>query len=152
MSLGGHNVVLAFDPRGDAADGASLPEGLKQASTVIGHIRDTTQQGPRILKAYLEYALTGRLDPGQETDREPDSDFEVAVANRLGALGYEVIPQLGVAGFFLDLVVRHPEFPDTYLIGIECDGATYHSAKSARDRDRLREEILRNLGWMLYRI
>lgn len=115
-------------------------------------IRDTTMKGPRILRQYLEYALTGRLDPGNETGREPDSDFEVAVGNRLSALGYKVSYQLGVAGFFLDLAVQHPDFPGTYLVGVECDGATYHSAKSARDRDRLREEVLNKLRWKLYRV
>jgi len=57
-----------------------------------------------------------------------------------------------VAGFFVDLGVRHPIHTDHFVLGIECDGASYHSAKSARDRDRLREEILRRLGWTLYRI
>lgn len=48
--------------------------------------------------------------------------------------------------------VRHPQWPHGYILGIECDGAAYHSSKSARDRDRLREEILTNLGWEIYRI
>lgn len=115
-------------------------------------IRPNTAQGPRILRSFLDYALTGRLDPGGESGRPPDSDFEVAVARRLLSCGYEVVPQVGVAGFFIDLGVRHPEFPGTFLVGIECDGATYHSAKSARDRDRLREEVLVGLGWNLYRV
>jgi REase_MTES_1575/Transcription elongation factor, GreA/GreB, C-term len=38
------------------------------------------------------------------------------------------------------------------VLGVECDGASYHSAKSARDRDRLRQEILEGLGWRLHRI
>ena len=115
-------------------------------------LRDTTGEGPRVLRNYLEYALTGRLDTGETSDRPPDSDFEVAVSNRLSRLGYEVVPQVGVAGFFIDLAVRHPEFPGTFLVGIECDGATYHSAKAARDRDRLREEVLVGLGWTIYRV
>lgn len=115
-------------------------------------IRPHTALGPRILRSFLDYALTGRLDPGGDTERLPDSDFEVAVANRLRGYGYEVVPQVGVGGFFIDLGVRHPGFPGTFLVGVECDGATYHSAKSARDRDRLREEVLVGLGWKLYRI
>lgn len=61
--------------------------------------------------------------------------------------GYEVTPQLGVAGYRIDIAVKHPDAPGTYLAAIECDGATYHSALSVRDRDRIRQEILESLGW-----
>ena len=57
-----------------------------------------------------------------------------------------------MAGFFIDIGVRHPEKPGVFVLGIECDGASYHSAKSARDRDRLRQMILENLGWNIHRI
>jgi hypothetical protein len=62
------------------------------------------------------------------------------------------VPQIGVAGFFIDLGVRHPAKAGAFLLGIECDGASYHSGRSARDRDRLRQEILENLGWKIHRI
>src|SRR4029450_6776551 len=62
------------------------------------------------------------------------------------------VPQVGVAGFFIDLAVRHPVKCGAFLLGIECDGARYHSGRSARDRDRLRQEILTNLGWKIHRI
>jgi very-short-patch-repair endonuclease len=68
------------------------------------------------------------------------------------AQGFEVVPQVGVAGFFIDLAVKHPTKAGSYMLGIECDGASYHSGRSARDRDRLREEILVNLGWTIHRI
>ena len=63
-----------------------------------------------------------------------------------------MVPQVGVAGFFIDLAVRHPSKPGTFLLGVECDGAGYHSGRSARDRDRLRQEILENLGWKIHRV
>ncbi len=66
--------------------------------------------------------------------------------------GFECIPQVGVAGFFIDVTVVDPGNPGRYLMGIECDGATYHSAKSSRDRDRLRQTILERLGWRVKRI
>jgi very-short-patch-repair endonuclease len=112
----------------------------------------TSRRGVVILKHYLEYALSGRLDSGMATGREPDSDFEVFVAPRLRRDGLEVVPQVGVAGYFIDLAVKDPGDSQRYLLGIECDGASYHSAKSARDRDRLRQEILEQKGWRLYRI
>jgi very-short-patch-repair endonuclease len=74
------------------------------------------------------------------------------VAEALERRGFKVTPQVGVAGFFIDLAIKHPKMPHGYLLGIECDGATYHSAKSARDRDALRQEVLEKLGWKIYRI
>jgi hypothetical protein len=59
---------------------------------------------------------------------------------------------VGCSGYRIDLAVVDPEVPGRYLLGIECDGANYHRAKTARDRDRLRETILRGLGWQLHRV
>jgi very-short-patch-repair endonuclease len=112
---------------------------------------DSSSLGVKALKSYLEYAETGRLEEGETTGREPDSDFEIFVRDRLVQQGFEVVPQVGVAGYFIDLAVKHPK-GSGYLLGIECDGATYHSSKSARDRDRLREEVLVGLKWSIYRI
>lgn len=117
------------------------------------HLTDTSSRGARALKGYLEYAATGVLEQGVASVRnQPESDFEAAVAERLSQRGFEVHFQVGVAGYRLDLAVRHPDYSHGYLAGIECDGATYHSAKSARDRDILRQEILERLGWTIYRI
>ncbi len=113
---------------------------------------ENSSRGLRALRAYLEYVETGRLASGEETGREPDSDFEIFVKERLEAIGCEVVPQVGVQGYFVDLGVKHPRYPYGFLLGIECDGATYHSARSARDRDRLRQEVLENLDWNIYRI
>jgi len=59
-----------------------------------------------------------------------------------------------VAGFFVDMAVHNPDRPGEFLAGIECDGASYHSGFSVRDRDRIRQEILESLGWRgrIYRI
>jgi len=106
-----------------------------------------TPAGTRALKGYLEYARSGSLVAPEDTGAEPDSEFEVAVMNVLAKAGYEVTPQLGVAGYRIDIGVKHPKVPGAYLAAIECDGATYHSAASSRDRDRIRQEILESLGW-----
>src|SRR5262249_35356787 len=84
--------------------------------------------------------------------REPDSDFEVEVAQAIRTLGFDVVAQLGVAGFYLDLAVKHPAWSDVFILGVECDGATYHNIRVARDRDRLRQEILERLKWKVHRI
>ncbi len=112
-----------------------------------------SSRGVHALKAYLEYASTGILaDYGCIHDeRPPDSDFEVSVAKILNAYGYKTAAQVGVAGFFIDIGVKHPE-RNEFILGIECDGATYHSNRNVRDRDRLRQEILEKKGWTLHRI
>ncbi|WDL97662.1 DUF3320 domain-containing protein [Alicyclobacillus sp. ALC3] len=112
----------------------------------------TKGEGTRVFKEFLRYCETGLLDMPHSTGREMDSPFEEAVRDELVRLGYQVDVQVGSAGFFIDLAVVHPDAPGRYLLGIECDGATYHSSRSARDRDRLRQQVLEGLGWTLHRI
>ena len=114
----------------------------------------TQSIGVRALKAFLAYAETGVMpeDLPYESAFAVDSPFQRAVAKRLRERGYEVHDEVATAGKFIDIGIVDPDKPGRYLIGIECDGASYHSARSARDRDRLREEVLHGLGWKLYRI
>ena len=107
------------------------------------------------LKSFLDYADRGAValpaaDAGSVGTFE--SPFEQAVAERLKDRGWTVIPQIGVSRFRVDLGVVNPDASGAYLAGIECDGATYHSSATARDRDKIREQILRNLGWNIVRI
>lgn len=112
---------------------------------------ETSAEGVRILKRYFEYAeRRGYVEVAN--DAQPDSDFEVEVARRLRAAGMQVDYQVGASGFRIDLGVRHPDDPEQFIAGVECDGARFHSSKSARDRDRLREEILVGLGWNIIRV
>ena len=108
--------------------------------------------GTYMLKRWLEYSATGVLEGGELTFKEPDSEFEIFVSDQIRAMGCEAVPQVGVAGYFIDIGVKHPSWPHGYILGVECDGASYHSAKSARDRDRLRQEVLEGLGWHFHRI
>lgn len=109
-------------------------------------------RGVASLKVFLQFAETGRLEMARPTDREPQSPFEESVRDALQQHGCEVHPQIGIAGFFIDLGVVDHEQPGRYLLGIECDGATYHSSRSARDRDRLRQAVLEDHGWRIHRI
>ncbi|HZW13217.1 MAG TPA: DUF4011 domain-containing protein [Noviherbaspirillum sp.] len=106
-----------------------------------------TPIGTHALRNYLDYARKGILAHEVETGAPPDSDFEIAVIDTLRTKGFDVTPQLGVAGFRIDIAVKHPDYPSGYLAAIECDGASYHSGVSVRDRDRIRQEILESLGW-----
>lgn len=112
------------------------------------------RRGIVALHAFLTYAETGLLRSahGPSGGGEPESDFEVAVARALEAEGFRCVAQLGFAGFRLDLAIIDPDRPDRYLLAVECDGAAYHSSRSARERDRLRQEILEGLGWEVMRI
>lgn len=115
----------------------------------------TKARGVADLKAYLDFAINGPgalLRQALPTGREPDSPFELEVMNMLRNHGWEVHPQVGVSGYRIDLGIVNPHARGSYLLGIECDGATYHSAASARDRDRLRQMILEGLGWKIHRI
>ena len=111
--------------------------------------------GSQLLRAYLEYAEHGVDSMSRtivETQGECESPFEEEVAAALIRHGLEPIPQVGCGGFRIDLALRHPAHPGLYCLGIECDGATYHSSKTARDRDRIRQSILEGLGWRICRV
>jgi very-short-patch-repair endonuclease len=113
----------------------------------------SAQVGVQHMRSFLEFCETGILPhAGVESGRWFDSAFEAHVHAVLEAKGYSVAKQVGVAGYFLDLAIKDPLTPDRYVLGIECDGATYHSSRSARDRDRLREQVLNERGWDLHRI
>lgn len=112
--------------------------------------------GARLLRAYIDYADRGTETLGSEISedrmRQADSPFEMAVEGALRSQGLDVRRQVGCGGFRIDLAVVHPSQQGRYVLGIECDGATYHSSATARDRDRLRQEILEGLGWTICRV
>lgn len=115
----------------------------------------STNVGVNALARYIDYAQRGM--PALAVDLtdslgDAESPFEEDVIREITALGYEAVPQVGTAGYRIDIGVRHPLEPGRYILGVECDGAAYHSSKVARDRDRLREEVLTRLGWRIHRI
>jgi very-short-patch-repair endonuclease len=112
----------------------------------------TAREGPRILKRFLEFARSGRMDQALPSGGGAESPFEADVAREIAALGYRSDSQVGSAGFRVDLGVRHPERPGRYVLAVECDGATWHGALWARERDRLRQDVLEGLGWQFHRI
>ena len=107
----------------------------------LKHFLDFAHRGPQALAAAIRGSVGGHESP-----------FEEAVANRLMEKGWQVVPQIGVSRFRVDLGIVHPDRPGDYLVGVECDGATYHSAATARDRDKVRAAILTGLGWQLVRV
>jgi very-short-patch-repair endonuclease len=109
-------------------------------------------RGAASFKTFLRYAATGVLDTGAPAGLASDSAFESAVARALEQRGYEVHCQVGTSGFVIDLAVVDSDRPGRYLLGIECDGESYHRSRSARDRDRLRDKVLLDRGWRIHRI
>lgn len=112
----------------------------------------SSRDGPRVLKRFLDFAKTGQIETSTVTGLEADSPFEEDVARVIRSEGFLADPQVGSAGFRIDIGVRHTDRPGQYLLAVECDGAAYHSALWARERDRLRQGILENLGWRFHRI
>jgi len=127
---------------------------VKLVSSIHPHDMDlsrTDKKGPALLKYYMEFAQRGPSSLAREielpSDPEFDSPFEEEVCRALEERGLTLHRQIGCAGYRLDLAIVDDVHPGLYLLGIECDGATYHSSKMARDRDRLRQQILEEMGW-----
>lgn len=131
---------------------------LRVFSSLRGEQMDLSRTkaiGVRDLKHFLEFAERGAralAEAHHGSQGDFDSPFEVAVAAALGRKGWQVHTQIGASSFRIDLGVVHPDLAGRYLAGIECDGATYHRSATARDRDKLREQVLCGLGWAIERI
>lgn len=129
-------VFTSFDP--------SMIDLNRTSARAVGDLRhfiEFAQRGPRAFAEAVRGSVGGY-----------DSPFERYVADALRAKGWDVVPQIGVSRFRIDLGIVHPDRPGDYLVGVECDGATYHSAATARDRDKVRSGILQGLGWQLLRV
>lgn len=118
-------------------------------------LKRTSAEGARLLREYLDYAENGNIALDRSISVQPfeqyDSDFEQEVYDFLKSKGFDVDTQIGCSGFRIDIGLKRPGSSD-YVLAIECDGAAYHSSKNARDRDRLRQEILERMGWQFYRV
>lgn len=115
----------------------------------------TAARGVRDLKTFLDFAARGPVALGARDEGslgDVESPFEAAVLDALADRGWEVLSQIGVSGFRIDLGVRHPDHAGVWLAGVECDGARYHGAATARDRDRIRQSVLEGLGWTILRV
>ena len=131
---------------------------LRVYSSLKGEQMDlsrTQARGVQDLKHFLEFAERGTRALAESTHGSQgdfESPFEAAVAAALMRNGWEIHTQIGASSFRIDLAVVHPDARGSYLSGIECDGATYHRSATARDRDMLREQVLRGLGWEILRV
>ena len=112
----------------------------------------TQSVGVRALKTFLQYAENRVLSVPDVGDATSESPFEEQVANTIINHGYEIVHQVGSAGFRIDIGVKHPTEKGRFILAVECDGASYHSSKIARDRDKTRQLVLEAQGWVFHRI
>ncbi|MDR2652987.1 MAG: DUF4011 domain-containing protein [Prevotellaceae bacterium] len=119
-------------------------------------VEKISSDGPKLLRSYIDFAINGAdslIRAITENDSIwHDSPFEEAVYNFLDRRGYNLCTQVGCSGYRIDMAVKHPTLSGIYVLGIECDGKVYHTARTARERDRLRQDVLENMGWKIYRV
>jgi very-short-patch-repair endonuclease len=134
-----HNVKLV---------GSILPADIKTEKI--------TSEGPKLLHAYIDFAINGPKVLNNEKitneNNQVESPFEQSVFDFLVQEGYKVSTQIGCSGYRIDMGIHNPQDYSSYCLGIECDGVTYHSARTARERDRLRQTVLEDMEWKIYRI
>lgn len=159
-------MAMRFGPLSQVGGERRLNVAITRAKynvKLIGSIMPTdidtdrvSQDGPKLLRKYIEFAMNGPdvilKDIDESEEVEFDSPFESSVYEFLDAEGYKVVTQVGCSGYKIDLGIKHPKYSGVYVLGIECDGATYHSSRTARERDRLRQDVLEMMGWNIYRI
>lgn len=162
----GGMMQMQFGPLSKAGGERRLNVAITRAKhnvKLVGSIMPTdidlnriSTEGPKLLRSYIEFAIHGPVSILRETTEsdviEHDSPFEEAVYNFLNRKGYRLGTQVGCSGYRIDMAVKHPTLSGRYVLGIECDGAAYHSARTARERDRLRQAVLEDMGWKIYRI
>jgi very-short-patch-repair endonuclease len=131
-------------------------ERMTLVSSFTHHDMDperSSARGVQLLRAYLEYCATHGAQLGEGASRIPElNPFEIDIRDRLERAGIPLVPQYGSSGYRIDFAAKHPQKPGRMVLAIECDGASYHSAETARDRDRLRQDQLERLGWIFHRI
>jgi very-short-patch-repair endonuclease len=113
----------------------------------------STAEGVKLLRLYLQYAASRGANLGEAALAKPQlNPFEVSVRDALTDAGIPLVAQYGSSGYRIDFAAKHPTRQGRMVLAIECDGASYHSSRSARDRDRLRQDMLELLGWRFHRI
>ena len=116
------------------------------------HVGDDDPAGLRVLKSFLEYAQNKSF-VSKTPEYEPDEiSFDESVAAFLRENGFTIHQKIGCAGYKMDMAIVNENAVGHYIIGIECDGPQYFNSRVARDRDRLRHDVLSGLGWQLYRV
>lgn len=154
-------ITMSFGPLNRQAGWRRLNVAITRAryrNEIVASIRaadipdSVTSEGLRQLRRYLDYAARGLPALAPSASEGGESPFEESVIRIIRSWGYGLTPHVGTAGYRIDIGIHYPSHPGVYALGVECDGYQYHRSKAARDRDRLRGQVLRDLGWNLHRI
>ncbi|HVB99092.1 MAG TPA: AAA domain-containing protein [Candidatus Dormibacteraeota bacterium] len=149
LSVGGQRRLNVAVTR--ARERMTLVSSFSHIDMDLARVKPGT--GVELLRHYLEYAASGGKRLGDIASTSfPMNSFEAEVFDVLRSKGVPLLSQVGASNYRIDLVAQHPERPGRCVLAIECDGASYHSSQTARDRDRLRQQQLENLGWKFHRI
>jgi very-short-patch-repair endonuclease len=158
------DMVYRFGPLNNAGGERRLNVAVSRAvrrMTLVSSFRSIdlddkklNATGAIVLKRFIRFAETDGRDLGndQANDKIPMNGFEADIYNALSARGLSLVSQWGTSSYRLDFAVQDPRAPGSFCLAIECDGATYHSAQTARDRDRIRQTHLEAQGWKFHRI
>ena len=167
LSLGYHkdakgNLPLRFGPLNQEGGERRLNVAVSRARSRLKLVSSfshhdiapgrTEAKGVGLLRQYLEFAASGGEELGAETSDVPLNPFELSVQEGLERRGIPVAAQYGVSGYRIDFACAHPDEPGRMVLAVEADGASYHSSATARDRDRLRQQVLEDKGWRFHRI
>jgi hypothetical protein len=127
-----------------------LVASVRAADFTLG---DAAGRGPRMLEEYIRYAEVGGLGADQRSQSAAyaDSKLESVIEGAVREIGRQAIPNVGIGAFGIDIGVKSVAEP-SYELGIVTDGHSYRAIPTARDRDRLRESVLTELGWRVHRI
>ena len=124
-------------------------------SSISSHeidIERTNSKGVKSLKTFLHFAENGERDFSESKINEDYDPFEFHLRHKLNRLGYQVVSRIGAGIYRLNFGVRHPEMPDRFILGIECDGTAYQNSTDSRERERTRPSVLKNMGWNILRV
>lgn len=162
QKLAGKTMTLRFGPLGNQGGERRLNVAITRAKRNVKLISSilpsdidlsrTESEGIRLLHDYIAFAMNGSMALASSQTRVAQDEFKSSIAEYIRSKGYIVRESIGCSGYKIDIAIKHPSQREEYVAGIECDGLSYVSARTARDRDRLRKSVLTSMGWRLYRV
>lgn len=157
-------IYMRFGPLGNQGGERRLNVAVTRAKCnvkLVGSLRPeelnlnkVKSDGVKLLRKYIEYAMqkeNKKLLSNQTTLFSKDGFCDI-IADFLTGEGFHIKRNVGCSDNKIDIAVLDPKNNDCYIAGIECDGYSYKKAKTARDRDSLRNAMLQKMGWNMYRV